>query len=628
MTTTRLWDHHLQDLRASGLSDETIAASGCYSATEACVREILGFRLGPGLVFPFPGTGDERGVPFVQVKPDTRPEWLNGAKYITPKKAGCRLYVPPILRPEVLSDPQIPLSITEGAKKALRATQEGLPCVGLAGVDAWRDHRSGKSAPIPDLDRARWKDRTTYIIYDSDLAKKPPVRFAEFRLARELRERGAQVFAIRIPGGPNGEKVGLDDYLNTHGVEAFCMLEPVEIRHPRIAMVRGEPTSEVPPLAGPDVEIAFPRVAYVGVAGEFADLYAHYVESPKPFLFLGYLTYLGALVGPSVTLETELRPSPRLYTVLVGDSAIGRKSSAMGHADRFFEPFLLQGVAVLYGLGSAEGIARVVKEKGLPVLLYFDELKIFVDKAKQEGSVALPMVNTLFEFTKYQNHTRDRSIELESVHLSLLAASTKETYERMWTSQFMDIGFLNRLFIVLARRTTKRPFPDAIPAAHIEGLRAKTREQLDGIWRAAPQPLVLRLTPDAFEHWRVWYEALEDSVYANRLDTIGLRLMMLLAITSGRVTVDETTVQAVVALLDYELAVRKLLDPIDADNAVARMEERIRRALQRGRLKKRDLARQVHAHRSGTWVFNSAIKNLIAEGEVATKGGREFWLRL
>ena len=233
MTTARLQEHHLADLRASGLSDETITASGCYSGQEPTVRELLGFGAGPGLVFPFAGTEDSRGVPFVQVKPDTPPAWMNGhAKYLTTKQGGCRLYIPPTIPPDRLKNPRIPLYLTEGAKKALRACQDGLFCVALAGVDAWKDKRSGESAPIPDLDKITWKDRTVSVVYDSDLATKPAVRFAEFRLGRELRERGAEVFAVRLPGGPNGEKVGLDDYLCTHSVEAFCALEPEPIHHP------------------------------------------------------------------------------------------------------------------------------------------------------------------------------------------------------------------------------------------------------------------------------------------------------------------------------------------------------------------------------------------------------------
>ena len=176
MTTARLQEHHLADLKSSGLSDETIQAAPCYSAQEPTTRELLGFGVGPGLVFEFPGTENSKGVPFVQVKPDTRPEWMNGAKYISPKDSGCHVYVPPILPADRLENPRVPLYITEGCKKALKACQEGLTCIALAGVDAWKDRRTGKSAPIPDLDKIAWRDHKVYVVYDSDLATKPGVR--------------------------------------------------------------------------------------------------------------------------------------------------------------------------------------------------------------------------------------------------------------------------------------------------------------------------------------------------------------------------------------------------------------------------------------------------------------------
>jgi len=248
MTTARLQDHHLADLRSSGLDEETIRLSGCYSATEPTTRMLLGWGVGPGLVFPFPGCTKVDGTEFCQVKPDNAPQ-IDGkpAKYVTPKESGCRVYLPPILDRSILTDPSRPLYLTEGCKKPLKATQDGLPTLAFAGVDAWRDRRNGKgSAPIPELDSVAWKTRQVYIIYDSDLARKPPVRFAEFRLARELRERGAKVYAIRIPGGPNGEKVGLDDYLVGHSVDTLCEIEPEPIQHP----VREEETrakAEAPP---------------------------------------------------------------------------------------------------------------------------------------------------------------------------------------------------------------------------------------------------------------------------------------------------------------------------------------------------------------------------------------------
>jgi hypothetical protein len=61
-------------------------------------------------------------------------------------------------------------------------------------------------------------------------------------------------------------------------------------------------------------------------------------------------------LADKVTIASELRPSPRLYTVLLGESANARKSAALDFVDRFFREVL--AVNVHYGLGSAEGLAQ------------------------------------------------------------------------------------------------------------------------------------------------------------------------------------------------------------------------------------------------------------------------------
>ena len=47
-----LVDAHRAELRASGLTDETIARASVFSAPERQVRDILGYGAGAGLVFP------------------------------------------------------------------------------------------------------------------------------------------------------------------------------------------------------------------------------------------------------------------------------------------------------------------------------------------------------------------------------------------------------------------------------------------------------------------------------------------------------------------------------------------------------------------------------------------------
>lgn len=223
---------HLADLRLSGLSDETIASSGIYSGSTDDGKEILGFDPhSSGMVIPYPRSGEDSGKIYCRFKPDN-PLTIGGklAKYFSPRGSRNHLYIPPGVK-SVLNDQGASLLITEGEKKALKAKQEGLDCIGLAGVWSWRTRGSdGKSGPLPEFDLIDWKGREVYIIYDNDAPRRKDIDAAERALAQELTSRGAKVSVIRLPGD-TGRKVGLDDYLLTHSTGEFWQLpreDPLE----------------------------------------------------------------------------------------------------------------------------------------------------------------------------------------------------------------------------------------------------------------------------------------------------------------------------------------------------------------------------------------------------------------
>jgi hypothetical protein len=122
--------------------------------------------------------------------------------------------------------------MTEGMKKAAKADQEGFPCLGLVGVDAWSKPRKkdaagrriGKRELLPDLSVVAWTGRVVTIVYDSDLAEKPEVACAERALAQALTTAGANVRVARLSARPDGTKMGLDDFLVDRGPEALRSL--------------------------------------------------------------------------------------------------------------------------------------------------------------------------------------------------------------------------------------------------------------------------------------------------------------------------------------------------------------------------------------------------------------------
>jgi hypothetical protein len=216
-----LSDRHIQELRGSGLTDETIRAAGPYSGTKEKVEAVLGFSVfSGGLCYPYPGTNGS-GPAFTRVKPDVPFKDAGGkiAKYLTAKNAGNRLYIPPFYSERHFKDSRIPVISTEGEKKALKGAQdlEGFIVLGLAGVWCFKS----KDRPlIEDFGLFNWKDRTVYVCFDSDVVQKEEVQRAECAFAAELHKKGADVHICRIPSSQTG-KVGLDDYLMLHSPETF-----------------------------------------------------------------------------------------------------------------------------------------------------------------------------------------------------------------------------------------------------------------------------------------------------------------------------------------------------------------------------------------------------------------------
>ena len=392
----------------------------------------------------------------------------------------------------------------------------------------------------------------------------------------------------------------------------------------RSAMTKGGPPSVAAPLR-------VPARAMIGLAHKFASLYAGYLETPASFLYFSFLTYFGAVIARRVTLRSALLPEPRLYTVLIGESADTRKSTALRVVDETFKSLgAMWQLPVLYGVGSAEGMAAELKERS-ELLLHFDEFKSFVDKAKNEHSVALPMLATLFERGDYDNRTKAERLSVRGASLSLLAACTTDTYATMFDQRFFAIELLNRLWLVTDRSTAKFSVPLEMPISAVQSLAVEVTdvlERLDAAYvRNGLRPVAFELTDEARFIFDTWYRGRTGSIFERRLDTYGHRLLVLLAASSGRQVVDADVAEAVVELLKYQLEVRRECDPVDAENTVAAMEEKIRRALARGSLAGRDLRRRVSYHRYGLWVWNTAATNLIDAGEVMRDAKTDiYWL--
>lgn len=385
--------------------------------------------------------------------------------------------------------------------------------------------------------------------------------------------------------------------------------------------------------------IVFPRSAFLGLGGEFVQLYEPRLESPPEFLFTAWHTCFGLAISPFVRLDLAFDVRPNQFTDLLGESARPRKSTAMKVAVSAWEKPEVDNphFRVEWGVGSAEGFARVfngwsktVPADNRPTLFALDELQLLVEKAKQRGSILLQMLATLFESENYDGTTVKKRVRLRGCRVALLGASTIDTYANMWTQEFTAIGFPNRLFLVKGDAEKQVAIPKAPPATQVESLRERSYSLVNGIkaWSQQTEGR-LGLSDRAQRRWTEYYPTIDRSVHAKRLDAYAFRWMMLLALSQEEFEVSDQTVERAIELVEYELRVRKLYDPIDADNNIARLEEKIRRLMADGELGRdytwRYIFQFTNARRVGNWFLDTALGNLVRSGEIERVGTKKAW---
>lgn len=228
----RLDPIHLADLRASGLSDAMIAAMHVESVTNPVLLRTLLIRPTlpddmSGLVIPYLHTSEQDRCLRAKLFPPM-PDGNGGTvRYLQARGSELHVYFPPGVE-TLLVDPTRPLLITEGEKKSAKATQDGLPCLGLGGL--WNFLIKGTAIAIAELTTIAWMRRPVTIVPDSDVWARPDLLHAVYALGRELARQGAVVDVSMLPPAPGGAKVGLDDdYLVAHSVEDFAALTRVKL---------------------------------------------------------------------------------------------------------------------------------------------------------------------------------------------------------------------------------------------------------------------------------------------------------------------------------------------------------------------------------------------------------------
>jgi DNA polymerase-1 len=223
-------EHDARYIVGSGISAAVAAGRGYRSLLTPEDWRGLAVRKAPtGLHIPSYDIHGANGT--YQVRYDV-PLVVDGAerKYGTPKGQGVVIDVHPLIRDKA-RDRTEPLWIVEGVRKADAGISREYTCVGMAGANMGYTATDEGPRLRPDFDAMALDGRTVYVCLDSDSWHNPDLYKMCRTFCRLLARKGARVYQARLDPTPDGEKVGLDDYLVGGGTMATLATRARRFRH-------------------------------------------------------------------------------------------------------------------------------------------------------------------------------------------------------------------------------------------------------------------------------------------------------------------------------------------------------------------------------------------------------------
>ena len=224
--------------------------------------------------------------------------------------------------------------------------------------------------------------------------------------------------------------------------------------------------------------------ALYGLAGDVVRAIEPHTEGDPAALLLSYLTMLGNCCGPqpAVNIGADRHPG-RLFCLIVGDSATGRKGTAGSEIERLFDLAVPDWFAnrVERGIQSAEAVvARAGETRDSRLMLTETELgRLLATMARQRNLPAV--LKDAWDGRPLSTTPKDPADRTTArrAHISLLAhISPAELADRLSTVEVFS-GFANRFLFASVRRSKLLSRGGSLPEEVLEKLAAQTREVVE-----------------------------------------------------------------------------------------------------------------------------------------------------
>jgi hypothetical protein len=224
--------------------------------------------------------------------------------------------------------------------------------------------------------------------------------------------------------------------------------------------------------------------ALYGLAGDVVRAVEPHTEGDPAALLLRYLVMLGNACGPqpAVNIGADRHPG-RLYCMIVGDSATGRKGTAQSETDRLFDQAEPDWFAsrIERGIQSAEAVvARAGETRDPRLMLTESEFGRMLATMAQRPN--LPSVlKDAWDGRPLSTTTKDPANRrtARGAHISVIADITPAELADRLSAVEVFSGFANRFLFASVRRSKLLPRGGSLPDEVLGKLAGKTHEVVE-----------------------------------------------------------------------------------------------------------------------------------------------------
>lgn len=423
--------------------------------------------------------------------------------------------------------------------------------------------------------------------------------------------------------------------------------------------VQPEPFISLPREGDRAADLTMSQAAYRGLAGEVVKTISEHSEADPVALLLHFLTMFGNVVGDGlyVKLGPDRHPG-RLFTVVVGDAATGRKGTAGSEIKRLMKEVDRRWYerALVSGMRSSEAIVSVVDdEEGQTndMVLFYTEFGDLLDTMNRQSSIS-DVLKEAYDGSALKVRTKNRKGWRTASHanISLMGHVTPTILTERLSDSDIASGLGSRLLLAKVSRFKKISRPDLISDDEVDVLAEKIDDALDWAMDFSfekQDPISthlykyfnsnhlkpkreLPLSNAAWAYWDHLYEKLDSERPEAVRDLLVrapsniIRLAVIYAILDKSSVVDKKHLEAAEAVWDYcQDSAIQIFAGITGDYHVDKLLRKMKNSHEKS-LTKSEIWAIFSRHHAATWI-NSVIERLLAtelvsEAVVPPAGGR------